>query len=343
MTTRSYLLRSAGQRVVLESAVAPLGARLAAASGHSGSVGTRPEHYDVHLRIEADHHPFPHAGMLPVTRGAWTDGAGQVLLDSAGGSGHSQLWSTGPDAPLVTTSRWVPGAAQAGAAQLLRRRQRALEAEVLLHYPTLWSAARQGLAPLHVSVLRVDDVVVVLAGPGGVGKSTMVAVELAQGAVALCDNVAVSDGVALYGLAEALRVERGTPIPDVRRSGRALHGRREYDWGVRPAAMVPDLLVVVHRGRGTAPTLRETTSEAAARTLVAGTFAAGELSRFWPLSATLALATGSPGALPAVEDVATRLAQRLPCFDLELGRPGLPLRTVLAGSLRDLQRTELIT
>lgn len=342
MNDSAYLLRSAGQRVVIASGPTALANRLQAASGHSGWHGTLTGHCDVRIELEADRHVFSHAGMVPVTRGAWTDGTGSVLFDSVGGSGHSQRWSIGANGPVVTRSRWHPSMAQAAAAELLRRRQHALEAEVLLHYPTLWSAARHGLAPLHVSVLRVDDVVVVLAGPGGLGKSTMVSVELAHGAVALCDNLAVTDGVALHGLAEPLRVERGTPVPAQRRTGRAMHGRQSYDWGPRPAAMVPDVLVVVRRGHSDTPTLRQTTSDVAARSLTAGTFTAGELTRFWPLSATLALATEDQQVLPAVEEAATRLAERLPCFELELGRPGVALHTVLAAPFRDLPRSEVL-
>ncbi|MGN6780186.1 MAG: hypothetical protein ACTHJH_01650 [Marmoricola sp.] len=342
MTGTSYLLRSAGQRVVIESTSARLSRRLQTASGHSGGTGTGAGGCDVRICLESSHRPFSRAGMVPVTRGAWTDGAGTVVFDSVGGSGHTQCWTTAPVGPVRTRSRWHPSPAQAAAGEVLRRRQRALEAEVLLHYPILWTAARHGLAPLHVSVLRVDDVVVVLAGPGGLGKSTMVSAELAQGAVALCDNLAVTDGVALYGLAEPLRVERGTAVPDQRRSGHAMHHRQSYDWGSRPAAMVPDVLVVVRRGRSDVPTLRQTTSAAAARSLVAGTFAAGELSRFWPLAATLALATGEDQVLPTVEESAARVAARLPCFELELGRPGVALHTVLATPFRDLPRSEVV-
>lgn len=342
MNTSSYLVRSAGQRVVIESASPRLSKRLETACGHSGGSGTCSSGSDVRICLESSHRPFSRAGMVPVTRGAWTDGAGTVLFDSVGGSGHAQCWTTTPVGPVTTRSRWHPSPAQAAAAQVLRRRQRALEAEVLLHYPILWTAARHGLAPLHVSVVRVDDVVVVLAGPGGLGKSTMVSVELAHGAVALCDNLAVTDGVALYGLAEPLRVERGTAVPGQRRTGRAMHHRESYEWGSRPAAMVPDVLVVVRRGRSDVPTLRQTTSDVAARSLVAGTFAAGELSRFWPLSATLALATGEDQVLPAVEESAARVADRLPCFELELGRPGVALHTVLSAPFRDLPRSEVV-
>ena len=63
---------------------------------------------------------------------------------------------------------------------------------------------------------------------------------------------------------------------------------------------------------------------------MAGTFTAGELRRFWPLAASLALATDRGPAVPPVEVVAARLVQDLPCVEVRLGRvPGDPLRALL--------------
>jgi hypothetical protein len=45
---------------------------------------------------------------------------------------------------------------------------------------------------------------------------------------------------------------------------------------------------------------------------------AGELRRFWPLAATLALATGLGPAHPDVSGVAAMLAARLPCAEVRV-------------------------
>jgi hypothetical protein len=72
----------------------------------------------------------------------------------------------------------------------------------------------------------------------------------------------------------------------------------------------------------------------AQRALVAGTYAAGELRRFWPLVAVLGLATGRGPVHPAVELVAGILTARLPCYELELGLPPGPrLGEMLADEL----------
>jgi len=59
-------------------------------------------------------------------------------------------------------------------------------------------------------------------------------------------------------------------------------------------------------------------SAEAARELVAGTYMAGELRRFWSFAATLALATGAGPAHPDVCGMAALLASRLPCFEVRV-------------------------
>ena len=300
------------------------------ADGHPG-----PGQPPVRIVVEQAHRRFDTRGHVPVTRGAWADGR-TVVLDSAGGSGFCQRWEVCED-HVTVRSRWTPGGLEL-AASAVRSRHDALRAQTLLHHPALWWAGTLGLAPLHVSVLDLDGVVVALAGPGGVGKSTLVADALAAGARATCDNVAVSDGTMAYGLREALRLHTSGEAADgvVVAGRRTTHGRRESAWDGQVPALRPDLLVVVRRGNG--PRVRAVGPERAQRALVAGTFAAGELRRFWTLTAVLGLATGRGPVLPEVERVARALTSRVPCFELELAsEPGLSLRSVLARLLREVR------
>jgi hypothetical protein len=286
-----------------------------------------PGHPDVLLRLEDEHRPFDLTGFTPVTRGVWAGPEGETVLESTGGSGFAQHWSMAKG-QLLVRSRWVPSLVEAAAASVMRTRFRALRAQVLLHYPVLWWAATRGLAPLHVSVLEIDGVAVLLAGPGGVGKSSLVARELDTGASATCDNLGVCDGELVHGLRERLRVPaematRGS-------TARAAHGRREQPWHGWVPEIRPALVVVVRRGLGPHAEVRPTEPATARRALVGGTFCAGELRRFWPLAATLAVSTGRDPVLPPVDAVAGVLTERLPCFELVLGaEPGPPLRTLL--------------
>ena len=84
-------------------------------------------------------------------------------------------------------------------------------------------------------------------------------------------------------------------------------------------ALDPDRLVVLRRaGAGEEPGIRPLPTAQAARELAAGTYMAGELRRFWPFAATLALATGLGPAHPDVGGVAAALAARLPCLEIRI-------------------------
>jgi hypothetical protein len=90
--------------------------------------------------------------------------------------------------------------------------------------------------------------------------------------------------------------------------------------------------VVLRRGpAGSLAAVKPISPKEAARELVAGTYMAGELRRFWQFAGTLALATGLGPAHPDVAGVAAAIAARLPCTELRLGRPSAaPVSELLA-------------
>ncbi|MGH3445190.1 MAG: hypothetical protein ACRDPB_07430, partial [Nocardioidaceae bacterium] len=151
------------------------------------------------------------------------------------------------------------------------------------------------------------------------------------GARATCDNLAASDGVTAYGLSEPLRLPADLAMPrrmpqgpiTARSGGASTHGRKESSWLDRPAALRPDVVVVVRRGTGSVPQVDSVDAGTAARHLVAGTMCAGELRRFWPLTAALCLGTGRGPAYAPVQATAEQLAAALPCYQLTLGRDRL--------------------
>jgi hypothetical protein len=337
-TVSRMRLVTAGTTVDVRASTARQAGRLAAAAGLDLRDGggpaavpgpTRPE---VEVVVEHGRRRFDTSGMSPVTRGVWSS-KGTVVIDDVGGSGFSQCWRPAEDHVEVRT-RWAPGVLAQGATGL-RTRFDALRAQVLLHYPALWWAGTRGLAPLHVSVLDVGGVVVALAGPGGVGKSTLVARALSRGARATCDNVAVCDGETAHGLREPLRIAEADGGPAT--GARTTHGRREMSWTGQVPSMRPDVVVVVRRGVG--PRVRDVDPSTARRALVAGTYAAGELRRFWALTAVLGLATGRGPVQPEVDAVAQRLTERVPCLELELGTtPGAGLHSLLGPFLDSARR-----
>jgi hypothetical protein len=189
----------------------------------------------------------------------------------------------------------------------------------LLHYPIMWWAGTHGRAPLHLSALRLPCAAPALAGPSGVGKSTLVEAELVHWgkggrAWATGDNLAVCDGRRVYGVVEPRRTLTGN-------GPRTSHGRRELPFTDRAPFVDPDRVIAVSLSES-APVahLQPLAPAAGCRTLVTGTYMAGELRRYWPFAAALTAATGVGPVAPQVEQMAHRLTSVLPCWSLTLSR-----------------------
>jgi len=272
------------------------------------------------IGVEADPQPFDTAGWEPLTRGAWRRGA-EVVLENVATSGFDLHLRA--DGPPSFRFRWRPPLRDHLASIVARARFRLLVRAALVQYPALWLAGLAGRAPLHAASCTAGGATPLLAGPSGVGKSTLLARELSFGGLFASDNVCVSDGHTVWGLTEPMRLES-------ERGPRTTHGRVEVAPRGRVAALVPDRLVVVRRGLDASARRRQCSPAAAARSLVTGTYMAGELRRYWPLAACLAAATGMGPAAPRIEAVAKRLAARLPCLELTLpSRPGVRLAALL--------------
>lgn len=318
--TEPALRETAGELVELECDLGWV-ARLLDDSG-DGAMTTRSGGAPtMAIHVESNSNPFSRTGMAALSRSAWSR-RHEVVMEDVGGSGFDlHLELNGDQADF--TYRWLGRPMHTSLRVLLPSRFLLLAREVLIHYPVLWWASVHGRAPLHAVACAVGDAVALLAGPGGVGKSTLLRHELANGAHATSDNVCVGDGRTVWGLVEPMRIEGG--------SGRRLtHGRVEVPLAGRIDHLAPDQLVVVRRGVDDAPVLRSCDAEVAARSLVTGTYSAGELMRFWVYAATLAAGTGAGPAHPLVTETARAFAARLNCFELLLPRrPGTRLADVL--------------
>lgn len=334
MTTPTFTVTSAGCRMeVVGEDLGTFRAQLAATGVDGPEVRPREAAPDLRVVLERSRRPYDVRGMRPVTRGVWFDGSGRLVVEDAGGSGFAQHWTFGAG-PVVLRARWAPGPRARLAARALPTRFRALRAQVLLHHPALaWGTLHHGWAPVHVSTLRVGHQVVLLAGPAGVGKSTLVAREVLTGAEATCDNVAASDGTYVHGLAEPLRLPRSRAA----HGPAAAHGRVEVPWPRRAPVLRPDLVVVVERAA--TGSLSRIEPDVARRAISAGTYHAGELARLWPTVATLALALGRGPVHPVVDEIAGRLAAAGPCLRLVVADgEERPLPVLLAEPLREERR-----
>ncbi len=322
-------LSTAGERVEIACAHRWLSGVLA--EGLSGEPAAPGGAAGVRITVQDTAAAFSTAGWELLTRDAWRR-PGEVIVRNACSSGLDLLVSTTGDA-LEVTARWRPAATGRAAAALLRARARLLIRAVLLQYPALWQAQQRGRVPLHASVCTAGPGrAVLIAGPGGIGKSTLVNAELNRGGTATSDNVCVSDGQDAWGLLEPRRVPAAGPHAGAATGRRMPHGRREAPWPSRAGQLSPGLLVVLRRGAG-GPAATACPPEDAARYLAAGTYMAGELRRYWAFAATLALGTGAGQPHPAVAEVAGALAGRLPCTQIILGdRPGATLDSLLGAA-----------
>jgi len=289
--------------------------------GAADELGRPETDSTIRVEVERSSQPFDTRAWEPLTRGAWCR-KGEVVVSNACTSGFDVLVRC-VDGHASFTYRWRPPTRDRVAARVLRSRFHLLARAVLIQYPALWWAGGRGRAPLHASSCATRTSTPMLSAAGGVGRSTLVMEELRRGGRTTGDNLAVGDGVTLWGLVEPMRVEGAT--------GRRMpHGRNEVLLHDRASELVPDCLVVIRRGNVEAPVLRACSAEAAARSLVTSTYMAGELRRFWPLAAVLSAGTAVAPPHPPVEAVATEFADRLPCFLLVLSRaPGTALSELI--------------
>lgn len=305
-------LVQAGERLVVRSSVAWVSDVFSEAGG-SAWQAVRGHPADVELVVERSTTPFGLAGWEPLTRGAYRR-SGQCVVRNACGSGFDLLVDA--DAPeaggqVRVVARWCPPRRERVATLLLRARFLLLTRAVLMQYPALWRAGLRGRVPLHASAVAFAGRVPLLVGPGGCGRTTMLLAAAARGGRACSDNLVAGDERGVHGVVEPVRADGG--------SGRRMtHGRREQQLPGRVSDLVPDRIVVLRRGVGSEVTAVAVPPDRAARVLTAGTFMAGELRRYWPFAATLALGTGLGPAHPPVAGVAEALAARLPATEVTL-------------------------
>jgi len=299
---------TAGERISIDCRLPWVQHLLSEAADGELRDGT-PDEASIALRIEQSSRAFPTAGWHALGRDAWHL-RGAVVIANACSSGFDVMVAA--DGPrLGVRCRWRPPSRERIARHILPGRFHLLARDVLCHYPAMWWAGLRGRSPLHVSAITTGAVSPLIAGPGGVGKSTLVAREVALGGRPSSENVCVGDGTTVWGLVEPMRIDGG-------RGRRMPHGRRETRLHGRLSAMTPDCVVVLRRGSMEAPIIGEADTDETVRALTASTYMAGELTRFWGYAATLALGTGLGPVHPAVDTVATRFAARLPCVTVSL-------------------------
>lgn len=281
--------------------------------------GSHPCHVDLVVAVEASRSAFPTRGWHAVTRDSWCRDGDVVVADVV--TSGFDLRLTWRGSVPVMTFRYRPPQRTRVAGMALRGRARLLVRAALLQFPVMWAASLRGRAPVHAAAVDGGPTgPLLLAGASGAGKTTMVERAAAGGDRWVSDNLAVSDGRSVWGLVE--------PVRSVTGDGRgAPHGRRERRLDGRVASLDPAAFVVL--SRGPERRVERLDPQQAAQYLVASTYAAGELRRYWPLHAVLSLGSGAGPAHPSVQQTARSLAARMPCFAVELPPGGSSVPTSL--------------
>ena len=315
------LLETSGERLQIISSIPWVDELVASAApgelrhGERAGVGAT-------VNVESKSQAFHSTAWEPLTRGAWRQRDEVVIEDVCSSGFDLHLCCTSGEA--LFTFRWRPHLRGRAAELLLKSRFTLLARAVLLQYPAMWLASNRGRVPLHASACTVGELNPLLVGPSGVGKSTLMAQELASGGRAISDNLCVSDGITAWGVVEPMRVET---------SGRPSmpHGRAEVPLPGRVPALAPNLLVALRRGHDEVAYVRSAGTAAVARTLITGTYMAGELRRYWAFAATLTAGTELGPSHPPIEAIARQLASRLPAVEIVLPRqPGVRLAELLS-------------
>lgn len=303
-------IRTAGQNVDVDSALPWVSALLDESHGRPQPPddGGGP---DISVTIEKETRAFDTAGWAPLSRDSW-DREGQVVIRDVCTSGFDMRMTLAPSGPDARF-RWRPPPRSRALSYALRSRWHLLARAVLVQYPALWWAGVQDSVLIHAAVCSAGRSTPLIAGAAGVGKTTALMAQIQLGEKAVSDNLCVvRDGTA-WGLVEPVRVEGA--------SGRRMpHGRREISLPNRVDSLVPDCIVILQRATTARSSARACEPGNAERTLVAGTYIAGELRRYWNYAATLALGTGLGSPHPSIAALAADLTHRLPCFEIGLSR-----------------------
>jgi hypothetical protein len=302
-------IRTAGHNVDVDSALNWAGEIINESHGTSqllhDDVGS-----DIRVTIQNEPGAFDTTDWAPLTRDSWARDGRVVIRDvcTSGFDMEMTVTTKGPDFRF----RWRPPPRTRALSYALRSRWHLLARAVLVQYPALWWAGVNDGVLMHAAVCTAGRSTPLIAGAAGVGKTTALMTELQRGEKAVSDNLCVVSDRTAWGLVEPVRVEgvSGRKMP---------HGRREIPLPNRVDSLVPDCVVILKQetdrssGRPCEPS-------AAERTLVAGTYVAGELRRYWTYAATLALGTGLGNPHPPIAAMAADLTDRLPCFEIALSR-----------------------
>lgn len=198
----------------------------------------------------------------------------------------------------------------------------------LVYYPAMWwHETQRGAHPIHAAGVLGERGALVLAGPSGVGKSTLTVALTAAGGVPLAETFLLHRGATMIAMPEPVLLDdwsrawlgaapRGlTQVP-----GRFVFGRSGFHLD-EPAGRAEAAAIVVPR-RATPTGVAPLTAKEAQRRISGGHALIKDMRRYWAFAAALeklAPESTTAGLMAAREAALGGLTEAVPCWELRLG------------------------
>jgi hypothetical protein len=221
---------------------------------------------------------------------------------------------------------WLKRTVYRSRLEALRQRRFTTLLYYLLYYPSFWWLERRtGLHPIHAAGVEINGAIVVLAGPSGVGKST-ISTGLASftGARLLSDTFLLQRGTTVRAVPEPLLLDAwsqrwlGSGAELLRPiDWRYCLDRNGFHWPTERTSRggSAHLLIVPHRAQG--HYARRLSAKQARGHIDAGNFLVNDLRRYWAYAAALEMLDPSPLAAERASEIET-LVEGVPCVEMGL-------------------------
>jgi hypothetical protein len=194
----------------------------------------------------------------------------------------------------------------------------------LLYYPCFWVLERtRDLHPIHAAGVEMHGATIVLAGPSGVGKSTLVTGLAAYpDARLLSDTFLLHCGTTCSSVPEPLLLDRwsqrwlgDTAIHLTRIAHRYSLSREGFHWPAERSAHGGTARLLVFPQRSTGHYLRPLSPSCARGRLSAGNLVVNDLRRYWAFASVLELLDPTRLVLAREHSIA-RLIAATPAYEL---------------------------
>lgn len=221
-------------------------------------------------------------------------------------------------------ANWIKRGLRRRHLEQLRQRRFTTLLYYLLYYPCFWVLERtRDLHPIHAAGVEVQGTAVVLAGPSGVGKSTLVTGLAGHPrARLLSDTFLLHNGKTVYAVPEPLLLDQwsqrwlgNTAVNLKRIAHRYSLSRNGFHWPTERSSGsgIASLLLFPHRS--SAHYLRPLSPSSARGRLTASNLIVNDLRRYWAFASVIELVDPTPLVL-AREDSIAKLLNAVSAYEL---------------------------